>query len=213
MKTSDVRSDRNASPKSCGTGLGQHRHALAADRRHEAEQRQLEPPRDVFRRLDRVVEILDPERQAERHREAGQHRRDPVLAAGWARSALSGTSARSITWTLFARLLATTDSSFCCVEQRLVDLPVAVRLALQDVVVAALLVEIDRRRPSPPRAAREAALLGQLRRCTRSGPFSMTFVRSATSDRRRGLDLPRRRRSSSGHSGRNSGSTSVACSA
>ena len=33
---------------------------------------------------------------------------------GLGRIGAPGTSARSITWTLFARLLATTDSSFCC---------------------------------------------------------------------------------------------------
>ena len=40
VKTSDVRSDRNASPKSCGTGLGEERDALVAHRGHEAQQRQ-----------------------------------------------------------------------------------------------------------------------------------------------------------------------------
>ena len=43
---------------------------VAADRRHEAEERQLQAPRDVFRRLDRVVHVVEAERDADRQHEA-----------------------------------------------------------------------------------------------------------------------------------------------
>jgi hypothetical protein len=69
VKTSDVRSDRNASPKSW------HRlrrgGTLVAHRRHEAQQ-QPQPARDVVRRLDRVVEVFDAEREAERDQQAAR---------------------------------------------------------------------------------------------------------------------------------------------
>ena len=68
VNTSDVRNERNASPKSCGTGFGQERHAVAANRRHQSEQRQPEPLGDVFGRLDGVVEVFDPEGEAEARR-------------------------------------------------------------------------------------------------------------------------------------------------
>ena len=40
VKTSDVRSERNASPKSCGTGSVSTGTLVAAHRRHQAEERQ-----------------------------------------------------------------------------------------------------------------------------------------------------------------------------
>jgi hypothetical protein len=59
--------------------FGQHRHSIAANCGDEAQQRQFQSPRDILRRLHRVVEILDPERQAERHDDAGHDRREPLL--------------------------------------------------------------------------------------------------------------------------------------
>ena len=56
-----------------------------------------------------------------------------------------GTSARSISCTLLARLLPTTRELLLLLQQRLIDLPVAVGLALQHEVVAALAIEVHRR--------------------------------------------------------------------
>ena len=44
----------------------QQRMLVAADRRHQAEERQPQPPGDVFRRLDRVVHVVEAERDADR---------------------------------------------------------------------------------------------------------------------------------------------------
>ena len=53
---------------------------IAGHDRHEAEEFQLEPPRDVVRRLDRVVEIVDAERDRQAERQAERDRIDPVAA-------------------------------------------------------------------------------------------------------------------------------------
>ena len=57
---------------------GNQRVAIAGDDGHEAEELQLQPARDVFRRLDGVVEVIDAERHAEAERQAERDRVDPV---------------------------------------------------------------------------------------------------------------------------------------
>ena len=111
--TSDVRSDRNDFAEIVRhVRRGEHRVLVAAHRRHQAEERQLQAPRHVLRRLDRVVHVVEaerPRRPPARGRRASDisHVRRPVGAIG-----AFGTSAWSTTRTLFARLLLETRSSF-----------------------------------------------------------------------------------------------------
>ena len=92
-----------------------------------------------------------------------------------------GTSARSITCTLFARLLATTEQLLLLLEQRLEDLPLAVEVALQDPVVAALAIEIDIGVVRPLEVATRSSVPAPPPLRTRSCAESITFRRSATS--------------------------------
>ena len=109
---SEVRIERYASPKSCGTGPGDQRMAIAGDDRHQAEELQLQPARDVVGRLDGVVEIVDAERDAEAERQAERDRIGPVAAMVRRERLRRAPRARSTTRTLLVRLLATTRSSF-----------------------------------------------------------------------------------------------------
>ncbi len=60
--------------------LRQQRVIVALDRRHEPEERQLEPPRDVFGRLDGVVEVVDRQDEAEREQQPGQRAQQEIPA-------------------------------------------------------------------------------------------------------------------------------------
>ncbi len=121
---------------------GQHRMLVAADRRHEAEERQLQPPRHVFRRLDRVVHVVEAER----------HRRPPAT-----RPMASDIShvRRPVGRDRRLRHLGAIDDAdvvraavarhaqlFLALQQRFVDLAVALRLALHHVVADALAAQI-----------------------------------------------------------------------
>ena len=70
--------------RECRRHLGRaEQHLLAIlqrDRRHEAEERQLQVRLDFIGGLDAAVEVLEGEHQAERQRQARQHRNQQIAA-------------------------------------------------------------------------------------------------------------------------------------
>ena len=124
---------------------------VAADRRHEAEERQLETPRHVLRRLDRVVHVVEAERHADGEHEPDGQRHQPRPAAGRRHRRLRNFGA--IDDPHVVRAAVARDAQLLLpLEQRFVDLAVALRLALHHVVVDALAAQVLRRRPWRRRA-------------------------------------------------------------
>ena len=60
--------------------LRQQRVVVAFHGRHESEEGQLQPARDVFGRLDRVVEVVDRQHKPERQQDAGERAQHEVAA-------------------------------------------------------------------------------------------------------------------------------------
>ena len=162
VNTSDVRSDRNASPKSCGTGsvsTGTRSPRTAGTRPSSGSLRRRVTSSGVFTVSSRYSM---PKARPSAIVDAGQDRRDPVLAR--VRQDRRAGHLGLVHHLDVVRAAVRDDGQLLLLrEQRLVDGPFAVGLALQDVVVAALLVEIVRRRLLLLELRREAALLGELR--------------------------------------------------
>ena len=125
--------------------LREQRDALAAHRRHQAEQRQPQPLRHIVGRLDRVVEVLDAERQAERDEQARHERGEPVAAR--VRRERRARVLRRDPCTVHVVRAAVADDPqlLLLLQERLIDLAVGLGLALQHQVAAALAVEVHRR--------------------------------------------------------------------
>jgi hypothetical protein len=124
----DVRSDRNASPKSCGT-------------LDEVSSGYLLPRTDVLRRLDRVVHVIETERHADRQHEPDRHGHQPRAASGHRHGSLRHLGAIHDSDVVLAAV-ARNAKFFLPLQERFVDLTVALGLALHDVVAHALPTEI-----------------------------------------------------------------------
>ena len=113
VNTSDVRSERNASPKSCGTvsdSSGTRLPRIAGTSPSSGSPRRLDTSSGVFTVSSRYsIPNASPNATSSPAIIAVNHSRRVFGENG-----APGTSARSITCTLFDRLLLTTCSSFCC---------------------------------------------------------------------------------------------------
>ena len=120
---------------------GEHWMLVVADRRHEAEKRQLQTPRDVFRRLDGVVHVVEPERDGDRQPEPDGKRGDPRPASRRRERRLRNFGA--VDHLDVVRAAVTRDAQlFLALQQRFIDGAVALRLALHHVVTHALATQI-----------------------------------------------------------------------
>ena len=123
--------------------FGQERHAVAANRGYQAEERQSEPLRDVLGGLDGVVEVLDAEGQAEGDQQAGHQGGEP-LPPGVGRERRAR-HLRVVLHRHVVRAAVADDLQFLLLrEQRLPELSIALGLALKHDVVSALAIEIHR---------------------------------------------------------------------
>ncbi len=136
----------------------QHRVLVAADRRHEAQEGQLEAPRHVFRRLDRVVHVVEAVRDADSQHQPDGERKQPGAPAGRCERAARHLRVIDDAHVVLPAV-ARHAQLFFARHQRLEDVAVGLRLALHHVVVDALLAQVLGIRLRGVEAARVRLLL------------------------------------------------------
>ena len=128
---------------------------VAAHRRHQAEERQLQAPRHVLRRLDRVVHVVEAERHRDRQHESDDDRDQPRPASAGRHRRLRHFRVVDDAHVVRAAVRGDAQLLFAG-QQRLVDLAVALRLALHHVVADPFAVQVRSLRPSRLRGSATA---------------------------------------------------------